>query len=116
MAVRVQVLGPVRAWRDGREIDLGPPGRRAVLALLVLARGRALPRTELVAALWGIRPPPSATNIIQTHVKHLRRMLDPDRHAYARSPSLPTVGEGYALRVPPDQLDLERFHLFVRAA
>lgn len=114
--MRVQVLGPVRAWRDGRELDLGPPGRRAVLGFLVLARGRALPRTELVDALWGIRPPPSATNIIQTHVKHLRRMLDPERHAYARSPSLPTVGEGYALRVPPEHIDLERFHELVRAA
>ncbi|TDV52496.1 AfsR/SARP family transcriptional regulator [Actinophytocola oryzae] len=114
--VRVQVLGPVRAWRNGRELDLGPPGRRAVLGFLVLARGRALPRTELVDALWGSRPPPSATNIIQTHVKHLRRMLDPERDAYARSQSLPTVGEGYALRVPPDHVDLERFHGLVRTA
>jgi DNA-binding SARP family transcriptional activator/tetratricopeptide (TPR) repeat protein len=114
--VRIQVLGPVRAWRDGRELDLGPPGRRAVLGFLVLARGRVLPRTELVDALWGHQPPPSATNIIQTHVKHLRRTLDPDRHAYARSPSLPTVGEGYALRVPPDQVDLERFHELARTA
>ncbi|HEX6358058.1 AfsR/SARP family transcriptional regulator [Actinophytocola sp.] len=114
--MRVQVLGPVRAWRDGHELDLGPPGRRAVLGFLVLARGHVLPRTELVDALWGDQPPPSATNIIQTHVKHLRRALDPDRHAYARSPSLPTVGEGYALRVPLDQIDLEQFHDLVRAS
>jgi tetratricopeptide (TPR) repeat protein/DNA-binding SARP family transcriptional activator len=87
-----------------------------VLGFLVLARGRALQRTELVDALWGIRPPPSATNIIQTHVKHLRRLLDPERHAYARSPSLPTVGEGYALRMSPAHIDLERFHELVRAA
>jgi DNA-binding SARP family transcriptional activator/tetratricopeptide (TPR) repeat protein len=114
--VRIQVLGPVRAWRDGRELDLGPPGRRAVLGFLVLARGRVLPRTELVDALWGSRPPPSATNVIQTHVKHLRRTLDPDRHAYARSSSLSTVGEGYALRVPRDEVDLDRFHDLVRTA
>jgi DNA-binding SARP family transcriptional activator len=87
-----------------------------VLGFLVLARGRALPRTALVDALWGSRPPPSATNIIQTHVKHLRRMLDPERHAYARSPSLPTVGEGYALRVSPAYVDLERFHELVHTA
>ncbi len=87
-----------------------------MLGLLVLARGRPLRRTELVDALWESEPPPSATNIIQTHVKHLRRVLDPDRHAYARSPSIPTVGDGYALRVPPDQVDVERFHGLVRVA
>jgi len=114
--VRIQVLGPVRAWRDGHELDLGPPGRRAVLGFLVLARGRVLPRTELVDALWGSRPPPSATNVIQTHVKHLRRTLDPERHAYARSSSLSTVGEGYALHVPRDEVDLDRFHDLVRTA
>lgn len=106
----VQVLGPVRAWRAGQEIDLGPPGRRAVLGFLALARGKVLRRTELVDVLWGNQPPPSATNVIQTHVKHLRRALDPDRHAYARSPNIPTVGDGYALRLSPDQVDVERFH------
>lgn len=106
----------MRVWRDGHELDLGPPGRRAVLGFLVLARGRVLPRAELVDTLWGSRPPPSATNVIQTHVKHLRRTLDPDRHAYARGSSLATVGEGYALRVQRDEVDLERFHDLTRTA
>jgi DNA-binding SARP family transcriptional activator len=114
--VLLQVLGSVRASRDGRELDLGPPGRRALLGLLVLARGRPLRRTELVDELWEREPPPSAINIIQTHVKHLRRVLDPDRQAYARSLSIPTIGDGYALRVPPDQVDVERFHALVRVA
>lgn len=105
----VHVLGPVRAWRDGQEIELGPPGRRVVLGLLALAGGRPLPRTDLVDALWGERPPASATNVIQTHVKHLRRLLDPDRDRYARGSSIRTVGDGYALRLPRDGLDLQRF-------
>ncbi len=108
--MQVQVLGPVRVWRDGEELDLGPPGRRALLGLLALARGRALRRTTLVDALWDDTPPPSATNIIQTHVKHLRRLLDPERHAYARSQRIPTVGDGYALRISPEQNDVERFY------
>ena len=85
-----------------------------MLGFLVLARGRVLPRTELVDTLWGSRPPPSATNVIQTHVKHLRRTLDPERHAYARSSSLSTVGDGYALHVARDEVDLERFHDLMR--
>jgi DNA-binding SARP family transcriptional activator len=33
------VLGPVRAWQDGSEIDLGSPQQRAVLAVLLLCAG-----------------------------------------------------------------------------
>ncbi|HEX7308219.1 AfsR/SARP family transcriptional regulator [Lentzea sp.] len=114
--VRVQVLGPVRAWRDGREIDLGPAGRRAVLGLLALAGGRVVSRADLVDALWGENPPPSATNVIQTHVKHLRRLFDPDRHRYARSTSIPFAGNGYALHVPDHEVDVDRFRSLVAAA
>ncbi len=53
--MRVQVLGSVRAWDDRAEIDLGPPGRRAVLGLLVLAEGEAAATSDLVDALWGDR-------------------------------------------------------------
>ncbi|MGW6441499.1 tetratricopeptide repeat protein [Lentzea sp. NPDC055074] len=114
--MRVQVLGPVRAWQDGREIELGPAGRRSVLGLLALAGGRVVPRADLVDALWGENPPPSATNVIQTHVKHLRRLFDPERHRYARSTSIPFVGDGYALRIPDDEVDVDRFRSLVAAA
>ncbi|WP_394618626.1 tetratricopeptide repeat protein [Lentzea sp. JNUCC 0626] len=114
--LRVQVLGPIRAWRNGREIELGPAGRRAVLGLLALAGGRVVPRADLVDALWGDDPPPSATNVIQTHVKHLRRLFDPDRHRYARSTSIPFAGDGYALRLPDDEVDVGRFRALVAAA
>lgn len=114
--MRVQVLGPVRAWHDGREIDLGPAGRRAVLGLLALSNGRVVPRADLVDALWGENPPPSATNVIQTHVKHLRRLFDPERHRYARSTSIPFVRDGYALRIPDDEVDVDRFRDLVSAA
>ncbi|GGM88523.1 XRE family transcriptional regulator [Lentzea pudingi] len=114
--MRVQVLGPVRAWHDGREIELGPAGRRAVLGLLALAGGRVVRRADLVDALWGENPPPSAANVIQTHVKHLRRLFDPGRHRYARSTSIPFVGDGYALRIPDDEVDVDRFRALVSAA
>ncbi|SFR28090.1 DNA-binding transcriptional activator of the SARP family [Lentzea waywayandensis] len=116
VSLRVQVLGPVRAWHDGQEIELGPAGRRAVLGLLALAGGRVVPRADLVDALWGENPPPSATNVIQTYVKHLRRLFDPQRHRYARSTSIPFVGDGYALRIPNDEVDVDRFHALVSAA
>ncbi|MFI9581991.1 AfsR/SARP family transcriptional regulator [Streptomyces sp. NPDC052236] len=114
--MRVQVLGPVCAWRDGVRIGLGSAGQRATLGVLALACGRPVQRAGLVDALWGERPPRSATNVIQTHVKNLRHLLEPDRPARAPSTVLPAVGDGYALRVPGDDLDLRHFRRLVAEA
>ncbi|WP_407562820.1 AfsR/SARP family transcriptional regulator [Streptomyces sp. 184] len=113
--MRVQVLGPLEVWRDAVRIPLGTPQQRALLGLLVLADGRPLSRGELAEALWGDEQPRSAANLIQTYVKRLRRLLEPDRPARTASELLPRVGEGYALRVPTaggadgDGVDLTRF-------
>lgn len=106
VAVRIQVLGSLRVWLAGAEVDLGPPGRRAVLGLLVLAGGEAMSKQELVDALWGDRPPRSAVNVLQTHVKHLRRLLEPGRPSRSGSDILPHVGGGYAVRLDAVEIDL----------
>ncbi|GLZ38092.1 BTAD domain-containing putative transcriptional regulator [Actinokineospora sp. NBRC 105648] len=115
-SVRIQVLGSLRAWHDDAELDLGPPGRRAVLGLLALAGGDAVARRDLVDALWGDRPPPSAVNIVQTHVKHLRRLLEPGRAPRAGSGVLPHFGGGYAVRRDAVEVDLWRFRELIAEA
>jgi DNA-binding SARP family transcriptional activator len=112
--VRIQLLGVVRAWRGGGELDVGPPSRRAVLGLLALAGGEAVTTGELVDALWGDRPPRSAVNVLQTHVKHLRRLLEPDRPRRTGSDALPHVGGGYALKQV--DVDLSRVRRLVAEA
>ncbi|MCC8249407.1 AfsR/SARP family transcriptional regulator [Saccharothrix luteola] len=112
----VQVLGPIRAWRDGTALALGPAGRKAVFAVLALAHGKPVPRAELVDALWGERPPASAANIIHTHVKHLRQLLEPERGPRSPSTTIPTVGDGYALDLPADAVDASRFRSLVARA
>jgi DNA-binding SARP family transcriptional activator/Tfp pilus assembly protein PilF len=114
--MRIHVLGPVCVWRDGTRLDLGSPQRRAILALLAVSRGQQLPFSALADALWGERPPASASNVIQTHIKHLRRLLEPGRRPRAPSTVLPRLGDGYALRVPYDVIDLLRFRALVAAA
>lgn len=115
--MRIQLLGPVRAWRDGEPLDLGPAARRVVLGLLALAGGKPLLRAELMSGLWYDREPPtSAANVIQTHVKHLRRLLEPDRRPRDRGTVLRLVGNGYALHLPAAALDLARFRQRVEAA
>jgi DNA-binding SARP family transcriptional activator len=112
--MRIQVLGPVRAWLGDTAIDLGSTGQRALLGLLAVTAGRPMTRDELLGAVWGDRPPPSATNMIQSRVKHLRRLLEPGRRSYARSTILPAVGDGYALQAA--DVDVLRFRQLVVAA
>jgi DNA-binding SARP family transcriptional activator/Tfp pilus assembly protein PilF len=114
--VLVQVLGAVRAWRDGHELDLGAPSRRTVLGILALAGSQSVHRSEIVDVLWGEHPPASATNVIQTHIKHLRRILEPDRPARSPSKILPAVGDGYTLSLPGDHVDLTQFRTLVATA
>lgn len=114
--MQIQVLGPVRGWQDAVEIDLGTSGQRTVLGLLVLAEGQPMSIAELVDAMWPQRPPSTATNVVQTHVSRLRRVLEPARSPRTPSLVLPWTGGGYALHLPADQVDLAQFRKFVGLA
>jgi DNA-binding SARP family transcriptional activator len=113
--VRFGVLGPVTAWDDaGREVALKGPRHRAVLARLIVARGRVVPVDTLVRDLW-TAPPEGAVAAVRTFVAALRRALEPDRAPRTRPTLLVTDGPGYALRVPAEAVDAERFEAVVTA-
>jgi DNA-binding SARP family transcriptional activator len=114
--IAVDVLGSVRAVVGGAETTPVPPGPRAVLGLLALHGGAGLSRDALIDALWPARPPVSAVNVLQTHVKLLRRLLEPGRERHERSGVVVRAGDGYALRLPADAVDVERFRHLVAAA
>ena len=107
--LRFAVLGPVRAWRGGIELDLGTPQQRAVLAVLLLRRGRMATAEELVDALWGEAPPATAMTTIRTYASRLRTVLEPKRAARQTGTLMVTEAGGYALRVRKDALDLTEF-------
>jgi DNA-binding SARP family transcriptional activator len=116
--VRVQLLGPLRAWHGDTELNLGGAQQRAVFALIAVASasGHHTSVTDLVEALWDDRPPASAENTVQTYLKHLRRRLEPDRPARAPSRLLRRTGGGYLLPLPDVDLDLVRFRSLVSSA
>ncbi|MDQ1021585.1 AfsR/SARP family transcriptional regulator [Streptomyces afghaniensis] len=89
-AVRIELLGPLRALRDGAEIPLGPPKQRAVCAVLLLQEGRPLSYDGLVEAVWGGAPPVHVRNLVQKYVSGLRRAL-------GEGPELSWTGSGYRL-------------------
>jgi DNA-binding SARP family transcriptional activator len=105
VAVDYRVLGPLEAFDDGRQLSLGGPKQRAMLASLLLRATEVVPVGRLIDDLWGDDPPESAANIIQGYVSGLRHVIG--REAIA------TRGRGYVLHVEPSNLDLRRFERLV---
>jgi DNA-binding SARP family transcriptional activator len=110
------VLGEVGASFRARPLELGGRRQRAVLALLIVARGSVVTRDRLVERVWGGTPPPRATAALHAHVSHLRRHLEPEREARTRGGVIVSEGAGYALRLPADAVDAWRFEEALRSA
>src|SRR5580692_6235978 len=113
--LRVQVLGPIRAWCGGQELDLGSAQPRAVLAVLAMAAGRSVTRPHLIDAVWET-PREKADNALYVHISRLRGVLEPDRGKRAPGQVLISSGAGYLLRVTSDQVDASAFADSVTAA
>lgn len=109
----VAVLGPVGAWRDGVALRLGPPGRRAVLALLAIAGGELVRPETIIDVLWGQRPPGPAAELAAAHVSRLRRVLDP---VGGDAVVAGAGAAGYRLRAGAGQLDVVLFAELARQA
>jgi len=114
--LRFELLGPVRALRAGRELDLGPAKQRAVLAVLLLSPGRPVATDRIVDAVWGTEPPENGANVVQKYVAGLRRVLDPERTPRTPGELLSLTAAGYRLEVRPGALDVEQFRAGVTRA
>ncbi|MFF1548778.1 BTAD domain-containing putative transcriptional regulator [Streptomyces sp. NPDC058291] len=112
--MRFEVLGPVRVWRDARELDPGFPQQRALLALLLAHTGRPVPPAEILDVLWGERPPASAPNVVRRYAGALRRLLEPGLAPRAPGRRLLRSPGGYLLEADTDEVDLLRFRDLTR--
>ena len=93
------MLGPVRGWHGDTELELGSPQQRAVLVMLLLARGRQVSLDGLIDGLWEGDVPRSAAGTVRTYVSRLRRRVN----------SIESIGDGYVLRLGSAVLDLDEF-------
>ncbi|MGW0853675.1 BTAD domain-containing putative transcriptional regulator [Streptomyces sp. NPDC002690] len=107
--VRYSVLGTVRATRGSDEIDLGPPKRLALLALLLLRAPGPLTLDEAIDILWDDEPPTSAVNVVHRHIGALRRTLEPELRSRTHAAHLVRAADGYRLLVDAATSDLLRF-------
>jgi len=101
------VLGPLQVRHAGRQVELGAPQARAVLAVLLLNANRVVTADRLIDEVWGESPPPSARVQLQGLVSQLRRAL----RAAGGERDMPIItrAAGYLLRVESGTLDVDRF-------
>lgn len=97
------VLGPLEVREGGCVLPIGGPRQRAVLARLLLGRGRVVSSERLIEDVWEAHPPASASKILQKYVSELRKVLPPR--------VIETRGAGYVIE--SDDLDSVRFELLV---
>ncbi|MFG2292974.1 BTAD domain-containing putative transcriptional regulator [Streptomyces sp. NPDC048603] len=108
----MQLLGPLRVWREDEELAVGPPKQKALLALLATHRGTVVSREQIIDALWGPEAPDTAMNGVHTYVAGLRRVLDPDRRGREAGGLLMSTAGGYELRLPLQSVDAALFAQF----
>ena len=104
--VRYRLLGTLEVESETGRVDIGPPKRRAVLAALLLARGRVVSADRLVEAVWGDDAPERSTASLQVHVSTLRKTLQDQPGAAA---GIVRQAPGYYLDLEAEQIDLTLF-------
>ena len=102
-----RILGPLEVEDEGRTIPLAGAKQRSLLALLLLARGRAVSTDRLIDEIWDGAPPETALKNVQVYVSQLRTALGDGR--------LVRRERGYELRVASGELDADRFDEIVRS-
>ena len=93
--LHLQILGPLRIWRDGVEVDAGPRQQAYLLALLLARAGRPTSTDELVSLIWGDNAPISALNVVHKYIGALRRLLEPGVAPRGSGSHLLRRGNGY---------------------
>jgi predicted ATPase/DNA-binding SARP family transcriptional activator len=73
--VRVAVLGALQVFESDREVDLGGPMSRALVARLALSAGHPVAAGTLIDDLWDAGVPADAVNALQSIVSRTRRRL-----------------------------------------
>lgn len=106
--VRVCVLGPLVASRDGVDIPLGAARQRTILGLLALGWRAGVGMGEIIDLLWGERPPPTAITIVHGCISRLRHLLEPAGHPSSPRSTVQMVADRYHLSADV-HLDLLEF-------
>jgi DNA-binding SARP family transcriptional activator len=105
--LRFGLLGPLLLTVAGAPVPLGTPKQRAIFAMLLINRNRAIGTESLIDAAWGQVPVSAARTSIHSYVSNLRRLLA----SAGANPSevLASAPPGYRLSVSDGECDMDRF-------
>src|SRR5438477_1244484 len=110
-----RLLGPFEVASNGRPIEIGSPKQRALLAMLLVHRGRVVSSDALAEELWAGHPPASVVTTLSSLVSRLRRLLvaagSEESGVFLRS-----SGTGYRLEIDARRVDAHRFDELVAQA
>ena len=112
MDVAVRVLGPLEVVIDGVDVTPPAPKERALLALLVIRRGRVVGADRLMEELWPELPADRARRVLQVRVAAVRKLLGTADAAGL----LELVAPGYRLAIADDVVDEHHFFELVEQA
>ncbi|GAB2844845.1 AfsR/SARP family transcriptional regulator [Lentzea nigeriaca] len=102
--MRALVLGPVEVWVGDRQVGLGGPKPRTLLAALLLQPRQVVSVERLIDLIWDESPPQTAGALVHTYVSSLRRAV---------GKALVTRAPGYLLDVDSD---VEQFNKHLTTA
>jgi len=105
--LRFGLLGPLLLTVAGTPVALGTPKQRAVFAMLLINRNRAIGTESLIDAAWDQSPASAARTSIHSYVSNLRRILagaGADPYAVLASASA-----GYRLSIADGECDMDCF-------
>ncbi|WP_299534921.1 AfsR/SARP family transcriptional regulator [uncultured Streptomyces sp.] len=111
--MRYEILGPVRAVAGDVVIDVGPAKMQLLLTALLVDAGRTVTASQLVAELWGDRPPRRAAAALHVYISQSRKLLaglaDPAAADCGSGTPLVTRSPGYAFQLAGAGLDAREF-------
>ena len=101
--LNIRLLGTVELADAGTAIPLGGPRLRTLFGLLALRVPEVVSRDALIDGVWDSGPPAHAANTLRAHIAYLRRAIA------TCGADITTRAPGYALAVPPESIDVQRF-------
>ena len=115
--VEIRMFGPLTVVDGDRALgprDFGGIKPKRVLEILLVARGRGVPKDRLAELLWAGDLPQNISGALATYVSVLRRCLG--REGSAARDLVVTETEAYRAAVETAALDLDRFDALLEAA